>query len=332
MPKAPDTLPWQQTYDGLYLHQDDVPELQPREAVHRTDPEPGDLNFHPCGCRMAGFNAWQTFDEGGQLCRIVDIRWLFDSIEGTRRYHRLQMPMNCERGMEAPEKCPFGEGGKIFTLPDPFGSGLQMQIYLFTVRQIGVKIFFANIPRDRREQILARAITHVEHTLARGPLPEVLPTQAPLFGMDERWPKGPLAYEAVLAGQPLLPGKGIGDHLTFNHTISDMYQYIGGGEETCQQPFVYLFTKGAFALAVQGEYARERDTFPIKQISYWDDPFALLKTPEGISLGNTQAEVLQEYDAPIKEEDGCLVYPGIIFRIGPAGKVASIDLLPTTEK
>ncbi len=172
MPKSPDTPAWQTTYDGLFLNQDDVPELHPREKVHHADPEPDDLNFHPCGCRMAGFNAWQTFDAEGELCRIVDIRWLFDSVAGARRYHLLQMPKNCEHGKETPEKCTVGEGGKIFTLLDPFGSGLEMLIYLFTVQQVGVKIFFANIPRERRDQVLARAITHIRDALKHGPLPE----------------------------------------------------------------------------------------------------------------------------------------------------------------
>jgi hypothetical protein len=332
MPEIPPPPPWRTTYDALFLLQDDAPELQPREVVHHPEPEPDDLYFIPCGGRMGGFNAWQAFDEEGQLRRIVDIRWLFDTIEGARRYHRLQMAVNSERGIESPEKCQLGEGGKIFTLPDPFGSGLQMSIYLFTIRQVCVKIFFANIPRERQEQVLARTVTHIENALARGPLPESLPVQPPLLVLDERWPKGPLAYESVLAGQPLLPGKGIGDKLTFNHAISDMYQYIGGGEETCQQPFVYLFTKGAFALAVRGEYSRERDTFPIKQICYWDDPFAVLKTPEGLSVGNTREDVVRAYGDPIEEQDGCLVYPGIIYKIGPVGKVISIDLLPSPKK
>ncbi len=329
MAKSPTSPDWKTTYDALFLGQDDVPELNPKEVVHHAGPEPDDQNYTPCEGRMAGFNSWQAFDEEGQLSRIVDIRWLFDTVAGARRYHRLQMPVNCERGLETPEKCRVGEGGKIFSLPDPLGSGLEMYIYLFTVQQVGVKIFFANIPRERREQIIARPITHITDALARGPLPEALPVLPP--ETDERWPKGPLAYE-LLAGQPLLPGKGIGDLLTFNHAISDMYKIIGGGEETCQQPFTYFFTKGAFAIAVKGEFSRENDTFPIAQIRYWDDPYAVLKTPEGISVGNTREEVLQEYDVPIKEEDGCLEYSGVTFKIGPAGKVVYIDLIPTTNK
>ncbi len=333
MMESPASPPWKTTYDALFLVQDDVPELQPREVVHHAEPEPDDLNYIPCGGRMAGFNAWQAFDKEGQLRRIVDIRWLFDTIEGARRYHRLQMHVNCERGIESSERCQIGEGGMIFTLPDPFGTGLQMNVFLFTIKQVCVKIFFANIRPERQDQILARTVAHVEDALARGPLPEVLPAQPSQFSLpDERWPKGSLAYAQILAGHPLIPGKGIGNLLTFDHAVADMYKVIGGGEETCQQPFVYLFTKGAFALAVQGEYSRERDTFPIKQICYWDDPYAVLKTPEGISVGNSRDEVLRAYGNPKEEQEGCLVYPGIIFKIGPAGKVISIDLLPSVEK
>ncbi len=324
------SLPWKATYDALFLSQDDVPELQPKEVVHHADPEPNDENYTPCGGKMAGFNAWQTFDEEGQLSRIVDIRWMFNSVPGARRYHRLQMPVNCERGMETPEKCMIGEGCKIFTLPDPFGSGLEMQIYLFTVQQVGVKIFFANIPRDRREQILAQALTHIGSALERGPLPEAPPPRSPQ--VDERWPKGPFAYEQVLSGQPLLPGTGIGNLLTFDHAIADMYKIIGGGEETCQQPFAYFFTKGAFAIAVKGEFSRERNTFPITHIRYWDDPYAVLKTPEGISVGSTREKIERAYGSPLKEQEECLVYPGIIFKCGPTGNVIYIDLIPNIGK
>jgi len=279
---------------------------------------------------MAGFNAWQSFDEKGCRRRVVDVRWLFDTVEGARRYHRLQMKVNSERGTESSTKCQFGEGGKVFTPPDPLGAGLQMEIYLFTVRQVGVKLFFANIPREQQEQILARALTHVGNALECGFLPEAPPPQPP--HTDERWPKGELAYETLLAGQPLLPGKGIGNVLTFEHVIADMYKVIGGGEEVPEQPFVYFFKKGSFAIAVRGEFSLERNTFPITHIRYWDDPYAVLKTPEGISVGNTREDVRQTYGPPLKEQVESLVYGGITFRIGPSGKVAFIDLFPIPAK
>jgi hypothetical protein len=99
------------------------------------------------------------------------------------------MQVNAESGTEIPEKYSIGEGGKIFSLPDPLGAGLEMQVYLFTVQQVGEKIFFANIPRGRQEQILAKTITHINDALACGPLPDPLPP-FPLQ-IDVRWPKGP---------------------------------------------------------------------------------------------------------------------------------------------
>ncbi len=111
-----------------------------------------------------------------------------------------------------------------------------------------------------------------------------------------------------------------------------MYKFIGGGEEDMRQPFVYFFSQGAFGLAVKGEYSPQRHTFAITLIRYWDDPYAVLKTPEGISVGSTREKIERAYGSPLKEQEECLVYSGIIFKCGPTGNVIYIDLIPNIGK
>ena len=83
-----------------------------------------------------------------------------------------------------------------------------------------------------------------------------------------RWPKGMFEYERVLEGKTLVPGVGIAGTLTFEHTIADQYALIGGGEEDMNQPFVYFFTKGAFALAIAGRFSRAQQQMIIVRIRY----------------------------------------------------------------
>jgi hypothetical protein len=191
------------------------------------------------------------------------------------------------------------------------------------------KVFFANIADEERARITNLAAERITKALETGPLPESKPPTP--VEPSERWPRGELEYEGKLAGQLLFPGKGIGDVLTFSHTIADMYQTIGGGEEDMQQPFVYFFTKGAFAIAVCGQFSRETNQFNIIKVRYWDDPFASLKTPGGFSLGSDLDDVKHEMGEHAREENGWIYYPGIAFKIDEHDRVDAIDLFPPEE-
>ena len=311
-------------YDTLFLIADDVPGLDARESVHHETPEERDEAFVPCGGIKAGFNAWQRLD--GEFQRFVDIRWLFDSEAGARRYHRLQMQKNSEGMHLAKETTSIGAGTRVFTGTDPFNLGVNMYLYIFTVGQVVAKLFFANISEAERARITTLAAERIVKSLESGPLPDRKPSIP--VETSERWPRGKLEYEDKLAGQQLLPGTGLGDVLTFSHTIVDMYQTIGGGEEDMSQPFVYFFTEGAFAIAVCGRFSRENDRFDIVKVRYWDDPFGSLKTPGGRSIGSDLADVKQEMGTPASEENGWMYYPGIAFKIGESDRVEKIDLVP----
>ena len=256
---------WTSMYDALFLVVDDVPGLDARESVHHESPEEGDVNFIPCGGVKAGFNAWQKAD-GESFQRIVDARWLFDSEASACRYHRLQLRTNSEGMQPAKETISIGKGVRVFSSPDMLGMGMTMTLYVFTVGQVVAKVFFVNIPDEECAHITNIVVERITKALESGPLPEYnhsIPMEP-----SERWPRGELEYEDKLAGQLLLPSKGIGEILTFSNTIADMYQTIGGGEEDMQQPFVYFFTKGTFAVAVCGQFSRESNQFDIVRFRY----------------------------------------------------------------
>ncbi len=318
-------------YEGLFLSPEELPGLAQTQSTH-GGPDPDDLCFEREGGRAGGFHVWSALKED-QLRRIVDIRWLFPTPAAARRYHRIRFAANAEGLPLLPDRPSIGEGARLLGGTPPMAASLgldaddsTMGIALFVIGPVVVKVFVSGVPLADLSLVARRAERRVNAALATYPQPPV-PTPTPR-NVSERWPKGELAYEEVLAGRPLLAGRGIGDVLTFDGGVPQMYQAIGGGEEDVRTPFLYTFPHGSFLIDVQGAYRPERRAFGISRIGILDDPFGVLRTTEGIGIGTDVAKVELLLGAPdIRQGKAATYRTGIRFDAGADGRVERIDLI-----
>ena len=143
-------------YRALFLTAEDVPGLQPGEAVHREDAESGDTVWMPCRGIKAGFQVWQKI-QGTDLTRLVDVRWLFPSDVAAQRYHEARMAANAEGLPPVQAFAMPGADVAAFVGRDPFGLGGEMRIYLFLMGRVAAKLFVSGLGEEAGVTILKRA-------------------------------------------------------------------------------------------------------------------------------------------------------------------------------
>ena len=314
---------------SLLLDQSDLPQMSLVESII-GGADADDEDFGRCGGHAAGFQVWHA-SAGADLMRHVDIRWLFGSVAGARRYHRLQIARNAEGLPPLAGDCLIGEGGRTFggqaPLAAALGVDLPMAICLFTVGPVVAKCFVSGVPQTELGVIAHKAEARIRTALDCTPLHFEAVESA--GAVSERWPKGEWAYEGILAEQPLLAGQGIGNILTFDHTIADMYQAIGGGEEQMGRPFVYTFAKGWYVVVVTGQFRTTDGQFEIVSLRYVDDPFGTLRTPQGLTVGSRAAAVRSALGEPTRIDGGWWRYrSGIAFALDDHEVVTAIELVP----
>jgi hypothetical protein len=311
-------------YPNLFLTSQDLMLDIPTESKHSEAPEPQDTHFKLCNGIKNGFQVWQSI-ENGILRRMVDIRWLFDNVNGAKRYHRLRRQINSENFIPSQEKIQCGEGFQSYSMHDPFGMDIEMHLYLFTDGPVCAKLFFTGYSESDRHILLKKALENITQSITTIQIPEESPEL--VDEKNERWPHGKYQYEKVLKNEILIPGVGIGEKITFNHTIAHMYQTIGGGDEDMKHPFEYYFENGFFKLAIKGLFQSDNQ-FHIIQIRYEDDPYGSLKTELGFTIGSSRSQIISRMNNPIKEVDNWLFYLGIGFRFTRNEKVDLIVLNP----
>jgi hypothetical protein len=143
-------------YRALFLTAEDVPGLEPREAVHGEGADPGDTVWVPCRGIKAGFQVWQRL-QGTDLTRLVDVRWLFPSEVSAQRYHEARMAANAEGFAPVEEFAVPGAEVAAFSGRDPFGLGGEMRIYLFVLDRVAAKVFVSGLGLEAGVTILKRA-------------------------------------------------------------------------------------------------------------------------------------------------------------------------------
>src|SRR5207302_832568 len=118
-------------------------------------PDPGDIAFARFGGVGSGLARWQGLPDGA-IDRLIDIRWLFPTVEAARAYHRATLAANaegCPTVSGAPAvgtDCVVAEGGST--------AGAMMQaitgtaeafvsfFYLFTAGPVVVKLYANQAP------------------------------------------------------------------------------------------------------------------------------------------------------------------------------------------
>jgi hypothetical protein len=119
--------------------------------------DPGDTAFGQHGGLDSGGAVWHG-PQIAPIFRLVDIRWVFPSVEAATAYHRETLWANAEHTAPVPNAPVVGTDCHVFGgLFEPLGpgTGLTSYFYLFTVGPVVVKLYAADFDgRSLRPELL----------------------------------------------------------------------------------------------------------------------------------------------------------------------------------